>query len=210
MISLETLKATKLVRPGSRVSHKTAIKLPEEALLKETADALEKKLTDRTAVVKTFDNTQSSLTSSITQMSEYLSCVGIIALLLGGMGVAMISRTFLARKLDTIAVLNCLGATPRSIFKVYILQSIFLGIIGGLFGVLLGYGTQFLLPSRLDGLLTVSLDIEFMWIPAIRAFFLGLMVAILFVLGPLLKAVQTRPLRLFRHVGDDEAQEKDL
>ncbi len=208
LISLNTLETTKLVRPGSRVSHKTAIKLPEGAPLKETADALEEKLTDQTAVVKTFRNTQSSLTSSITQMSEYLSCVGIIALLLGGMGVAMISRTFLSRKLDTIAILNCLGATPRSIFKVYILQAFFLGIIGGILGITLGYAAQFLLPPRLEGLLTVGLNIEFMWVPALRAFALGLLIAILFVLGPLLKAVQTKPIRLFRHVADDEAQEK--
>ena len=94
LISLNTLKATKLIRRGSRVSHKTLIKLPLRVPLKEMALILEKQLTDQTAVVKTFRNMQSSLTSSITQMSEYLSCVGIIALLLGGMGVAMISRTF--------------------------------------------------------------------------------------------------------------------
>ena len=81
-------------------------------------------------------------------MVQYLSALGIIALLMGGIGVAMIIRSFMEQKLNTIAILNCLGAPPQTILKIYLLQSLFLGFVGSIIGVMLGYGTQFLLPSN--------------------------------------------------------------
>ncbi|MFQ5673782.1 MAG: ABC transporter permease [Nitrospinales bacterium] len=204
MVSSDTLAAAELVRPGSRVRHRTLIRLPASADLQQTAEALENGLADKTAAVRTYKDMQSSLTAAISQISRYLECVGVIALFMGGIGVAMIVRTFMAHKLDTIAVLNCLGATSRTVFGIYLLQALLLGVIGSCLGLALGFVLQYALPGRLEGLLNIAVTPEFHWAPAVQSLMLGLLTTLLFSVWPLVRAVKTRPLRLFRHLAEEE------
>lgn len=204
-ISQDTLVAAKLIRFGSRVKHKTLIGIPDSLDVQKTKQTLEAGLKDESLRVKTYKNTQSSITQNIAQMSRYLGAVGIIALLLGGIGVAMIVRTFMAQKLDTIAILNCMGAAPRTLFKVYLLQAVLLGLLGSLLGIFLGYALQYTLPPKVAGLLNVSVEPVFYWRTAIKAVILGMTTTLLFCLWPLIRAVKTKPLRLFRrNFGEEE------
>jgi len=204
MVSSDTLAAARLVRPGSRVRHRTLIRLPASANLKQTAETLENGLRDTSAAVRTYKDMQSSLTTSIGQIGRYLESVGIIALFMGGIGVAMIVRTFMAQKLDTIAVLNCLGATSRTVFRIYLLQALLLGVAGSFLGLALGFALQYVLPGRLEGLLNIAVTPEFHWMPAAQSLMLGLLTTLLFSVWPLVRAVKTQPLRLFRHLAEEE------
>lgn len=204
MISTAALNQAGLIRPGSRVNHRTLIRLPENANLEHAVKTLEDGLTDTTSTIRTYKQMQSSLTTSITRISKYLGSVGVIALLMGGIGVAMIIRTFMAQKMDTIAIMNCLGASSRTIFKIYLLQSFILGLVGSGLGVLLGFAVQQMLPSRLGGLLSFDVQPEFQWVTAMQSLSLGLFTTFLFSLWPLLRAIKTRPLRLFRRISGEE------
>ena len=93
----------------------------------------------------------------------------------------MIVRTFMAQKLDTIAMLTCLGASPRIIFKIYLLQSLLLGLSGSVLGMIAGYGLQFSLPPKLSGLLNLNLEPVFYWIPAVHSLALGTITTLLFL-----------------------------
>jgi len=204
-VSLDTLEAAGLVRPGSRVKHRTLIRLPEGSIeLEKALVLLERGLTDKAVNLRTYKDMESSITESIERMGQYLGAVGVIALLMGGIGVAMIVRTFMAGKLDTLAILNCLGARPATLFKVYLAQSLVLGLIGSALGVGLGYGLQFLLPGRLDGLLTIAVEPGFQMRAALESLLLGMATTLLFVVWPLGRAVKTRPLRLFRRNFEEE------
>ncbi|MEC7641009.1 MAG: ABC transporter permease, partial [Nitrospinota bacterium] len=68
MVSSKTLAMAKLVRPGSRVRHRTLIRLPEETELKSNVHLLEEGLADKTATIRTYKSIQSSLTASINQI----------------------------------------------------------------------------------------------------------------------------------------------
>ena len=204
MVSLGTLDEAGLIAPGSRVKHRTLIALPPGTNLDNALLTLKDGLTDKAATLRTYDDMQSSLTQSIKRISNYLGTLSVIALLMGGIGIAMIVRTFMAQKLDTIAILNCLGARPKTIFRVYLFQALFLGLIGSLIGVGAGYALQYLLPEKLEGLLRVTLEPGFDWQPALQATLLGMGTTLLFALWPLVTAVRTRPLRLFRHITDEE------
>jgi putative ABC transport system permease protein len=140
----------------------------------------------------------------MARMGEYLGAVGVIALIMGGIGVAMIIGTFMAGKLDTIAILNCLGARPKTLFKVYLLQALLLGFVGSVLGVALGYGLQFLLPGKLEGLLNIQVEPKFLFGPAMQSLSLGMATTFLFCLWPLVRAVKTKPLRLFRRNFEEE------
>jgi len=203
-ISHPTLKKADLVQVGSRVKYRTLIRLPKSILLEDALVILEKGLKDKSLSLRSYKDMESSINNTIDRMGQYLKALGIIALLMGGIGVAMIIRTFMAQKLDTIAILNCLGASPRVILKIYFLQSLLLGFLGSLIGVLLGYGVQFLLPSKLSGLTNLNLKPEFYWPPALHSFSLGMITTILFCTLPLLRASKTKPLRLFRRNFEEE------
>ena len=128
-ISRKTLDEAQLMQVGSRVKHRTLIRIPDSIELEKAYALLQRGLKDKSITIRHYKDMQSSLTDAIERMGQYLGAVGVIALILGGIGVAMIIRTFMAQKLDTIAIMNCLGASSRTIFKVYLLQALLLGFI---------------------------------------------------------------------------------
>ncbi len=203
-ISHPTLKKADLIQVGSRVRHRTLIRLPKTIRLEKAQTILEKGLTDKSLRLRSYKDIESSINNSIARMGQYLKALGIIALLMGGIGVAMIIRTFMAQKLDTVAIMKCLGASPRTVLKIYFLQSLLLGFLGSFIGVMLGYGMQFLLPSKLSKLTILNLKPEFYWNPALSSFSLGIITTILFCTLPLLRASKTKPLRLLRRNFEEE------
>ncbi|MBT3922919.1 MAG: FtsX-like permease family protein [Nitrospina sp.] len=205
-ISRASLDFSGLVQPGSRIKHRTLIQLPSHFDLEKALVLLERGLTDKSISIRTYKDMQSSLSSSIERMGQYLGALGVIALLMGGIGVAMIIRTFMAQKLDTLAILSCLGASSRTLFKVYLLQSMLMGLAGSVLGVAIGFSLTFLLPPKMEGLINLKLEPVFYWVPALQSLLLGCATTLLFCLWPLIRAVKTRPLRLFRRNFEKEEQ----
>jgi putative ABC transport system permease protein len=208
MVSNATLDQSQLIAPGSRIRYKTLIHLPKGMDPEQAVGLLEFGLKDKGTSIRTYRDMESNLTSSVDRMGKYLGSVGVIALLMGGIGIAMIIRTFMAQKLDTIAILNCLGATSRTVFRVYLLQAVLLGLAGSGLGVGIGYALQYLLPSKMSGLLNIQFEPGFLWVPAAQSLSLGMGTTLLFTLWPLIRAVQTRPLRLLRHIAEEEELSK--
>ena len=203
-ISRTSLDKADLIQPGSRIKHRTLIKIPDSIELETALVLLERGLPDKTISIRTYKDMQSSLSSSIERMGQYLGALGVIALLMGGIGVAMIVRTFMAQKLDTVAIMNCLGASSHTLLKVYLLQAMLMGLAGSLLGVTLGFSLTYLLPSKMEGLISYQLKPTFYWLPALQSLLLGVAITLLFCLWPLLRAVKTRPLRLFRRNFEEE------
>ena len=119
------------------------------------ADAMVRSLRDRldTAQVRarTIRQQENNITEGITELSDFLGLVGIIALLLGGVGVASGVNAWVMRKIDTVAILRCLGATTRQVMAIYVAQAALMGLLGAAIGAALGVAIQFLLPGALDG-----------------------------------------------------------
>jgi putative ABC transport system permease protein len=204
IVSNATLDQSQLIAPGSRIRYKTLIRLASDVDLEQAVIRLGSGLKDKGTSIRTYRDVASSLTKSVDRMGKYLGSVGVIALLMGGIGIAMIIRTFMAQKLDTIAILNCLGATSHTVFRVYLLQAFLLGLLGSGLGVGIGYGLQYLLPSKMSGLLNIQFEPGFLLTPAAQSLSLGMLTTLLFTLWPLIRAVRTRPLRLFRHIAEEE------
>ncbi len=79
--------------------------------------------------------------------------MSLVALVLGAVGVAMAMRAHLQQRLDTIAIMKSLGARSRQIMKIYVLQTLLLGLVGGVLGVVLGVAVQLAFPVLLAKLL---------------------------------------------------------
>ena len=100
------------------------------------------------AGIRSVEENRSDLTEGLTQLSNYLGLVGLIALLLGGMGVASAVHIFIRQKLDTIAVLRCLGAKTSQLFTIYLVQALAMGALGSLIGAGLGIFAPRLIPEK--------------------------------------------------------------
>ncbi len=139
------------------------------------------------------------MSSAVEDVSRYLGLMGLAALFLGGIGVASAIHVYIREKVITVAVLRCLGALQRTLFAAYVLQSAGLALIGSLIGVGLGMAVQRGLPLLLTGLLPVGVTTQVSWLALGAGVALGVWVAIMFALGPLLEVRGVSPLIALRH-----------
>ena len=193
---------TSLMGRGSRVSHRALVKLPEgtsgarlESLVETLKGALPKTEGHR---VETYREAQPALRENLERVERFLGLIALLSLFVGGIGVAQSVRSWLAGRLDAIAVLKCLGLRPREIFPLYLGQTAVLGLAGSVVGIAAGAALQLVLPSLFPDL--IPGDLIRPWQPAalLRGLALGLGVAILFSLPPLSAVLRVSPARVLR------------
>src|SRR5207248_2483227 len=154
--------------------------------------------------VRTVTQSEALTAEAIDNLANFIGIVGLVSLLLGGIGVASGVRAFVARKIDTVAILRCLGASSGQVLAVYTVQAAAMGIVGALIGAAIGVAIQFAIPLALSGMLPV--DVHVRLVPA--AIFAGLAVggwtALIFSLRPLLALRNVSPLQTLRRDTDAE------
>ncbi|HEV7500240.1 MAG TPA: FtsX-like permease family protein, partial [Vicinamibacteria bacterium] len=189
---------TGLLRFGSRARYDVFVKLPASVDAQRLADRNRIRLASERVNIRTVSEDQRSLNNALGRLGRYLSLIGLVALLLGGLGVASAVRALMKKKMDTIAVLRCLGASAGQIFTAYLVQAVALGLVGSAAGVVLGVGIQWLLPRLLRDMLPV--DVVFAPAPAsiVGGLALGAWVAGLFSLLPLLAIRDVSALAVLR------------
>jgi len=197
-IAARTLPRTGLLRFGSRAEYAEFLELPQGRLAQEVRDKYRSPLRTERAAIRTVEEDREDLSDALSRLGNYLGLVALVALLLGGLGVGSAVHVFIKRKLDTIAVLRCLGATSLEVFAVYLLQALAMGAIGSAIGAALGIGLQQVLPVLFEGLLPVDVRV----VPSPRAIALGLglglWVAGMFAALPLLAVRRVSPLMTLR------------
>ena len=155
--------------------------------------------------VRTVADTERDFTQAVAQLADFLSIIGLIALLLGGIGVASGVNAFVSAKIDTVAVLRCLGATSRQVLALYLVQAVAMGLLGASAGVVLGVGVQFLLPRVMGDFLPVDVTIALEPLPLLLGLATGVWVALVFALRPLLALRRVSPLQAIRRNADPAA-----
>ena len=197
-IPAQYLEATKLLGFGSRADYDAFAKLPEGTDPATWLAPLRPKL-ERTRVrARTVVENEVNLTESIDQLSDFLGVVGLVALLLGGIGVASGVHAFVARKIDTVAVLRCLGATSRQVLIIYVLQAAVMGLVGAGVGAVLGVAIQYALPLTVRDFLPVDVVVSLAPTAILVGLVLGVWVAMAFALRPLLALRNVSPLQALR------------
>ncbi len=205
-----TLAATGLLRFGSRAEYAAYVQLAPGVAAQPIREKYRTPLRAERAGIRTVEDDREDLTDTLTRLGNYLGLVALVALLLGGLGVASAVHVFIRRKLDTIAVLRCLGATSYEVFAVYLLQALAMGGIGSAIGALIGVGLQQMLPLLFKGLLPVDVHVT----PSPRAILLGmtlgLWVAGMFAALPLLAVRRISPLMTLRRDVEAGGPRRDL
>jgi len=155
--------------------------------------------------IRTVAETERDFTEAVARLADFLSIIGLIALLLGGIGVASGVNAFVSSKIDTVAVLRCLGATSRQVLGLYVVQAGVMGFVGATAGALLGVAVQFLLPRVVADFLPVDVTIALEPRPLLLGLATGVWVSLVFAMRPLLALRRVSPLQAIRRDADSQA-----
>ena len=195
-IPLETLPETGLEQKGSRISSSFYFRMPGK-----TAPATERileRLKEAGINYDTVESRKEETARSFRDLSRFLSLIGFIALLLGCIGVASSIHIYIREKINSIALLRCLGTTSRQAFLIYLIQILAIGTIGSVIGVLLGTLVQQLLPLAVQDLLPVRIVPVISWRAMTQGLVLGIIISVLFALAPLASVRRISPLQTIR------------
>jgi putative ABC transport system permease protein len=208
-IPMQYLNQTRLLQQGSAVTYKVFFRLPAQTDVESLVKRLEPDLLKLRLDSETVQERKANLGRSLENAYDYLNLVGFIALLLGSIGVASAVHVYVKQKTNTIAVLRCLGARGKQTFSIYLIQATALGLIGALGGILLGMAVQYLLPKVMQDLLPVSVPFSLSWPSLLEALLIGLGIALLFSLLPLLSLRRISPLLAIRASYEDGQPRRD-
>jgi putative ABC transport system permease protein len=208
LMSEAGLRATGLVQPGSLVRWHYRVKLPENDASDRAAATLasdaEKQLPEAGWEIRTRSNASPALERNVERFTQFLTLVGLTALLVGGVGVANAVKSHLDRKRDTIAAMKSLGATGTRIFVIYLTQVLSLAAIGASIGLILGAALPFVVSSVFEKVIPLPIEPALHPAQLALALLYGLMTALAFAIWPLGRAHDIPVSALFRDQIDSE------
>jgi len=197
-IPMTTLARTKLVQKGSVVRYRAFFKFDPERDVEQLIETLQPHLQNHRLRVDTVEERKERLGGVMGNLSRFLNLVGFIALLLGGVGVASGIHVYIKQKVPTVAILRCVGAKAGQTLTVYLIQAMAMGLPGACFGVLIGIAVQGLLPTVFGDFLPVKITGSLYWPSLVLGIGIGLGVALLFALLPLVSLRHISPLLTLR------------
>ena len=197
-ISTNLLPQTGLLRDGSLARYRAYFKFPEGTNVRAMMENVRLELQEHRLNFHTVETRKADLGRSVDDVSNYLHLAALIALLLGGIGVASGIHVHVKSKLETAAVLRCLGCAVGQTFAIYLCQALLVGLVGALIGAAAGILLQHALPIVLAGFFPVKIAVATEWRGVALAIAQGLASSILFALLPLLDVRRVSPLAAIR------------
>ena len=193
---------TQLLVFGSTANRTVLAKLPAGTDPDNFVKPFKKQMENQQVRLRTVTQTEMSTTDAIENLSNFIGIVGLVALLLGGIGVASGVRAFVERKIDTVAVLRCLGASSGQVLAIYVAQAAAMGIVGAAAGAALGVAVQFILPHVLTDFLPIDVHVSLVPSAVFTGLAVGGWIALIFALRPLLALRNVSPLQTLRRDTD--------
>jgi putative ABC transport system permease protein len=205
MISRASLDATGLIAPGSRASARLLLKLPDPLPKGVTPQSVRKDLETAMPDAQVMDYREGNpaITDGLDHATAILSLICLVAMVLGAIGVAMAMHAHLEQRMDMLAILKAVGAGSSDLLRIFLLQTLGLGLAGGLLGVGAGLGVMKLLPAIFGNLLPVHTVLEFPWRSVAAGLGTGLLTTLLFCLPPLLDVRAVRPVLVLRRLVEE-------
>lgn len=197
MMSRAAFERTGLMGYGSRAAYRYLFKMePGAPSVEEVRGALRHALPE--ALVADFRESNPIITRGLDRSTTFLSLVSLIAMIVGALGVAMAMHAHLQQKMDNIAVMKSLGATSRDIIGIYTLQTLLLGLVGGLAGVVVGRIVERTMPLLIARFFQMDIKLGWNLAASVQGIAVGVLTTLLFTLPPLLAIRKIRPAMILR------------
>lgn len=195
LMRLDDLPATALTRTGSRISYVAlfAGERSKIAALKARLEANKK----RSERIADLDDASPQIRSAIDRAGRFLNLSALVTILLAAIAVAISARRYVARHLDTAALMKSMGASQGLVLQISVLELSMIALAAGLAGSLIGYAAQSAIAVLLRELVRGELPQ-----PSLAPAGLGMITSILMLIGfalpPLLQLRHVPPARVLR------------
>jgi putative ABC transport system permease protein len=200
IVSLKGLQRTGLVQPGSLYDTRYRLRLPATSSPQAAIDSLKARFPQSSWEFRDRDRAAPGASRFFERMGQFLTLVGLAALIIAGIGVSNGVGSYLRQKQDSIATLKMLGATGADISRTYFIQ---IGLVA-LAAVGTGLAVGAILPplaiAIAGDLLPVQPGLRLHPLPLLLSGAYGLLMALIFVLPPLGRARVQPVATLFREV----------
>ncbi|HET7849148.1 MAG TPA: FtsX-like permease family protein [Pseudolabrys sp.] len=202
LTSEAALRATGLLQPGSLVHWHYRLKLPADDTTDNAANtvasAARAQLPQAGWDIRTRRNATPRLERDVERFTEFLTIVGLTALLVGGVGVGNAVKGHLDRKRETIATFKALGADGARVFSIYLVQILAMALIGSAIGIAIGAALPYVIAALFGAMIPLPIDPSFHPGELALALLYGLLTAVAFALWPLGRAQDIPAGALFR------------
>ena len=196
LIDRADLNRTGLLSFGSRASYQILLKVEPSGVARLT-ERLREGLRGDFAGARSYLALEDDIGEDLERAENYLSLVGFVIVVLGGIGVWSVTRVFVRQKIKSVAILKCLGASTRQVLAAYVAQVACLALAGSLVGVGFAEAAMRAIPASLAasfGGVSYGLTAS----AVVQGLAVGLLVSLLFALVPLLEVRRVKPLLLLR------------
>jgi putative ABC transport system permease protein len=199
VIDYADVPSTGLLGFGSRADRRLHVAVADDRI-ESLVTALRRDLKDEFINTRSYRSTEDQIGRDFERAENYLSLVGLIIVILGGIAVSSVTRVFILQKMRTIAVLKCVGARSGQIIGVYILQVLALGLAGSLLGVAMARAAIAAIPIALGTSTSVLAEAHYgvSVSAAAQGIGIGVLVSLLFSIVPLLDVRFIKPSLLLR------------
>jgi len=197
-IPLRWLDQAGLLKRGSRVNYQYYYQFLPAVNMDKLMAAIGPRLGAAGVHYETVQSRKERMSRAFTDLTEFLTLISFIALLMGCIGVASAVHIYIREKIGGIAVLRCLGVKARQAFLIYLIQVTAMGLIGSIVGTVIGVGVQQVLPAVLKDLLPLQTGFMLSWTAIGEGIVTGMAVSVLFALLPLLTIRKISPLYTLR------------
>ena len=193
LVNRDEVDAAGLLGPGSRAGYRMMF-AGDAGDIAAFREWLQPRLGGGMRLV-TLEDARQGLRDSFDRAGRFLALSALLAVLLAGVATALAANRFALRRIDTVAVLRCLGARQRDILAALALQLLLLAIPACLLGIGLGMLAQVALVEALGGLIPGRLPLP-QATPVLSGAGIGLLLLLGFGLPPLLRLRGVPPMRV--------------
>lgn len=197
MITREGLDRSGLMLPGSRAAERFLFRVgPASPGIQQVRDELKNAFPG--ALIADYRESHPIITQGLNRATTFLSLVSLITLIVGALGVATAMQAHIQQRMDSIAIMKCIGARSAQLMRIYLLQTVVLGLAGGLLGVAFGMAIQRAFPQFLAHYFQLEPTLQWDFLTAAQGIAIAVLAALLFTLPPLLSIRRIRPNLILR------------
>lgn len=202
LISEATLHKTELLKPGTLVRWRYAVKLGDgpasNGALLELRQRIETELPEAGFTIADRRDPSPQVSRTLERLRQFLTLIGLTALLVGGVGIANAVATFIDRRRKVIATMKSIGATSRMVLGIFLIEVLAVAAMGVVIGLALGALMPFVLNALFGDLLPIAAEMTVTALSIATALVYGFGVALLFTLWPLGRVERVSASVLFR------------
>lgn len=202
-VSQATLEKSGIVQPGTLARWRYAVKLDPDSAgrgvdLAQFRSIAKAELSDSGFIMADRRDPSPQVTRTLDRLRQFLTFLGLAALLVGGVGIANAVATFIDKRRNVIATMKTVGATSRVVLAIFLIQVLAIALIGVAIGLAVGVTAPYFLISAYGDQLPIKAELTYSMTSILASAAYGVLVALLFTLWPLGRAELIKPSVLFR------------